>query len=258
MVIIMVGKVIFIGAGPGAPDLITIRGYETIQKADCIIYAGSLVNKKVLDNRKSDAEVYNSAELDLGEIINIMEEATSEDKLVARVHTGDPSIYGAIAEQIRLLNEKNIPYELIPGVSSVFGSAAALETELTLPEISQTVIITRPEGRTPKPKDESLESLASHHATMCIFLGVGMIDKVVSELTKNYPINTPVAVVKKATWPDQEIIKGTLENIVNKVKEANITKTARIIVGDVLNPGDFNDSKLYDATFAHEYRNSKK
>ena len=151
----MTGKVIFIGAGPGAPDLITVRGYQTIQKADCIIYAGSLVNKKVLDNRKSNAKVFNSAELNLNEIITIMEKATNENKLVARVHTGDPSIYGAIAEQIRLLKEKSIEYELIPGVSSVFGSAAALEKELTLPEISQTVIITRPEGRTPKPKDES-------------------------------------------------------------------------------------------------------
>ena len=254
----MTGKVIFIGAGPGAPDLITVRGYQTIQKADCIIYAGSLVNKKVLDNRKSDAKVFNSAELNLNEIITIMEKATNENKLVARVHTGDPSIYGAIAEQIRLLKEKSIEYELIPGVSSVFGSAAALEKELTLPEISQTVIITRPEGRTPKPKDESLASLASHHATMCIFLGVGMIDKVVSELSKNYPINTPVAVVKKATWPDQEIVKGTLKDIAIKVKQANITKTAMIIVGEVLNPIDFNDSKLYDATFAHEYRDSKK
>jgi precorrin-4/cobalt-precorrin-4 C11-methyltransferase len=254
----MVGKVIFVGAGPGAPDLITIRGYQTIQNADCIIYAGSLVNEEVLNNRKASATVYNSAELNLQEIINIMEKAVNENKLVARVHTGDPSIYGAIAEQIRLLKEKNIAYELIPGVSSVFGSAAALETELTLPEISQTVIITRPEGRTPKPKDESIESLAAHHATMCIFLGVGMIEKVVNELLKNYSMNTPVAVVKKATWPDQEIIKGTLRDIVIKVKKANITKTAMIIVGDVLNPGDFNDSKLYDSNFAHEYRNSKK
>ena len=251
-------KVVFIGAGPGAPDLITLRGYKVIEQADCIIYAGSLVNKEILENRKKDALVYNSAELNLDEIISIMEENIAKGKLVARVHTGDPSIYGAIAEQIRLLKEKHIEFEIIPGVSSVFGSAAALETELTLPEVAQTVIITRPEGRTPKPSKESLESLASHNATMCIFLGVGMIEEVVKELKKEYAPETPVAVVKKATWPDEEIIKGTLDNITEKVKKANITKTAMIIVSNVLGNEEFKDSKLYDASFAHEYRKNKK
>ncbi len=254
----MDGKVIFIGAGPGAPDLITVRGYKAIENADCIIYAGSLVNKDVLHNRKEEAKVYNSAELNLDEILEIMEKYTSQGKTVARVHTGDPSIYGAIAEQIRILKHKNIKYELIPGVSSVFASAAALETELTLPEISQTVIITRPEGRTPKPKKESLKSLATHNATMCIFLGVGMIDEVVEELTKEYPKETPVAVVKKASWPDQEIVEGTLENIAEKVKKANITKTAMIIVSNVLRNETFKESKLYDSKFTHEYRQAKK
>lgn len=250
----MKSKVIFIGAGPGDPDLITIKGQKAIEKADIIIYAGSLVNKDVLNVRKEDSVVYNSAVLNLDEIIEIIKEGISEDKLIARVHTGDPSIYGAIGEQIRELQNNNIDYEIIPGVSSVFGTASVLERELTLPEISQTVIITRPEGRTPKPKKESIASLSRHEATMCIFLGVGMIEKVIDELLVGYNENTPVAVVKKATWNDQEIIEGTLKDIVEKVKSANITKTAMIIVGDVLNPGEFTPSKLYDVNFKHEYR----
>ena len=231
----MKGKVIFIGAGPGDPDLITVKGRKVIEKADVIIYAGSLVNKEVLNPAKDDCEIHNSAYLNL-------------------VHTGDPSIYGAIGEQIRELKKHDIEYEIIPGVSSLFGTASVLEAELTLPEISQSVIITRPEGRTPKPEGESIASFSKHHATMCIFLGIGMIDKVVEELLEGYEKDTPIAVVKKATWKDQEIIKGTLDNIAQKVKDANITKTAMIIVGDVLDPGDFNPSKLYDKNFKHEYR----
>lgn len=250
----MKGKVIFIGAGPGDPDLITVKGRNAIEKADIIIYAGSLVNKDVLDVRKEDSVVYNSAVLNLDEIIEIIKEGINEGKVIARVHTGDPSIYGAIGEQIRELQNNDIEYEIIPGVSSVFGTASVLERELTLPEISQTVIITRPEGRTPKPKEESIASLSRHEATMCIFLGVGMIEKVVDELLVGYNENTPIVVVKKATWDDQEIIEGTLNDIVEKVKSANITKTAMIIVGDVLNPGDFTPSKLYDVNFKHEYR----
>jgi precorrin-4/cobalt-precorrin-4 C11-methyltransferase len=250
----MKGKVIFIGGGPGDPELLTIRGYKAIESADIIIYAGSLVNKKVLDHRKKDAEVYNSASLDLNEIITIIKKGIAKNKVIARVHTGDPSIYGAIGEQIRELKKENIDYEIIPGVSSVFASAAVLETELTLPEISQTVIITRPEGRTPKPKKESLSSLSKHNATMCIFLGIGMIGKVVDELKESYTEDTPIAIVNKASWEDQLIIKGTLKDIVEKVKKVNIKKTAMIIVGDVLNPGDFNPSKLYDSEFKHEYR----
>ena len=250
----MKGKVIFIGAGPGDPDLITVKGRSVIEKADVIIYAGSLVNPDVLSPARDDREIHNSAYLNLDETDAIITEAVNEGKLVARVHTGDPSIYGAIAEQIRELKKHDIEYEIIPGVSSLFGSASVLETELTLPEISQSVIITRPEGRTPMPDGESLASFSKHHATMCVFLGVGMIDKVVDELLVGYEKTTPVAVVKKATWPDQEIIRGTLDNIAQKVKDANITKTAMIIVGDVLDPGDFNPSKLYDKNFKHEYR----
>ena len=250
----MSSKVIFIGAGPGDPELLTVKGYKAIEKADVIIYAGSLVNKEVLNHRKETSQVYNSASLNLNEIIAIIEESVTNNKLVARVHTGDPSIYGAIGEQIVELKKRDIPFEIIPGVSSVFGTASVLEAELTLPEISQTVIITRPEGRTPKPKSESLKSLASHNATMCIFLGIGMIDKVVEELLEEYSEDTPVAVVKKATWEDQLIIRGTLKTIARKVKDNNITKTAMIIVGDVLDPGDFTPSKLYDKDFKHEYR----
>jgi precorrin-4/cobalt-precorrin-4 C11-methyltransferase len=256
----MNGQVIFIGAGPGDPELLTLKGYKAIENAEIIIYAGSLVNKEVLNHRKKDAKVYNSASLDLNEIISIIEEGISNNKTIARVHTGDPSIYGAIGEQIRELKTRNISYEIIPGVSSVFATAATLEAELTLPEISQTVIITRPEGRTPKPKEESLASLATHQATMCIFLGVGMIDKIVDELKsgyngkEGYNDNTPIAVVRKASWEDELIIRGTLANISEKVKKANITKTAMIVVGDVLSPGEFKASKLYDPDFKHEYR----
>ncbi|MDR0900744.1 MAG: precorrin-4 C(11)-methyltransferase [Methanobrevibacter sp.] len=250
----MEGKVIFIGAGPGDPELLTIAAYKSIKNADIIIYAGSLVNKEVLKDRKKDAKVYNSASLDLNEIIGIIEEGIADDKVIARVHTGDPSIYGAIGEQIRELKKRNIEYKIIPGVSSVFATAAALEVELTLPEISQTVIITRPEGRTPKPEKESLASLSKHQGTMCIFLGVGMIEKVVEELKEGYSENTPIAIVKKASWDDQEIIRGNLNNIAKKVKDANITKTAMIVVGDILEPGDFKASKLYDSDFKHEYR----
>jgi precorrin-4/cobalt-precorrin-4 C11-methyltransferase len=250
----MKGKVIFIGAGPGDPKLLTIKGYEAIKNADTIIYAGSLVNKEVLNHRQKDSKVYNSAKMDLNEIIEIVEKGVKNNKIIARVHTGDPSIYGAIGEQIRELKKRDIDFEIIPGVSSVFGSASALELELTIPEVSQTVIITRPEGRTPVPEKESISSLAQHNGTMCIFLGIGMIDKVVEDLKKGYSENTPIAVVKKATWADQEIIKGTLNDIAQKVKSAKITKTAMIIVGNVINPGDFNPSKLYDADFKHEYR----
>ena len=250
----MIGKVIFIGAGPGDPDLITVKGRKVIEKADVIIYAGSLVNKEVLSPSKKECEIHNSAYLNLEETIDIMAKAINEDKLVARVHTGDPAIYGAIGEQIRELKKLNIEYEIIPGVSSLFGTASVLEAELTIPEVSQSVIITRPAGRTPKKELESIRSFSKHNATMCIFLGISMIDKVVDELLEGYSEDTPVAVVKKATWPDQEIIKGSLKDIASKVKKANITKTAMIVVGDVLEPGDFTPSKLYDANFKHEYR----
>lgn len=252
----MKGKVVFIGGGPGDPELLTLKAYKIIKKADTIIYAGSLVNKEVLNEAKPDAQIYNSATLNLDEIIDIMEKETSKGHLVARVHTGDPSIYGAIGEQIEKLREKNINYEIIPGVSSLFAVSAALKSELTLPEVSQTVIITRPEGRTPKPDKEAIKYLAEHQATMCIFLGVQMIEEVAEELKTRYPADTPVAVVKKASWEDEEIVRGTLEDIAGKVKSAGLTKTAIIVVGRVLDPGEVTPSKLYDKGFSHEYRKS--
>ncbi len=250
----MKGKVVFIGGGPGDPELLTIKAYKIIKKADVIIYAGSLVNKEVLKEAKPGAKIYNSASLNLDEIIEIMEKETIKGHLLARVHTGDPSIYGAIGEQMQKLKERNIDYEIIPGVSSLFAVTAALESELTLPEISQTVIITRPQGRTPKPDRESIKYLAEHQATMCIFLGVQMIEQVVEELKTYYPADTPVAVVKKASWSDQQIVKGTLEDITKKVKKSNIKKTAIIVVGKVLDPGSITPSKLYNKDFSHEYR----
>ncbi|WP_424355689.1 precorrin-4 C(11)-methyltransferase [Methanobacterium sp. MBAC-LM] len=250
----MEGKVIFIGAGPGDPELLTVKGQNALKNADIIIYAGSLVNKEVLSVAKKTAEIYNSASMNLDEILEIMDTETKQGKVIARVHTGDPAIYGAIGEQIEFLRHNNIDFEIIPGVSSLFATAAALESELTLPEVSQTVIITRPEGRTPKPESESIKELSKHNATMCIFLGIQMIEKVVSDLLTHYPKDTPVAVVKKASWKDQMIVKGTLEDIASRVKEAGIEKTAIIVVGNVLNPGDITPSKLYDAEFTHEYR----
>jgi len=254
----MEGKVIFIGAGPGDPELLTVKGQNALKNADIIIYAGSLVNKEVLSVAKETAEIYNSASMNLDEILEIMDTQTKQGKIIARVHTGDPSIYGAIGEQIEFLRYNNINFEIIPGVSSLFATAAALESELTLPEVSQTVIITRPEGRTPKPESESIKGLAKHNATMCIFLGIHMIENVVSDLLTHYSEDTPVAVVKKASWNDQLIVKGTLNDIASKVKEAGIEKTAIIIVGNVLDPGDITPSKLYDAEFTHEYRKGRK
>lgn len=246
-------KVYFIGAGPGDPDLITVKGKKIVEKADIIIYAGSLVNKEIIDCHKKEAKVYNSASMNLEEVIEVIIDGVKEKKLVARVHTGDPSIYGAIREQMDILDDFNIEYEVIPGVSSFVASAAAIKKEFTLPDVSQTVICTRLEGRTPVPENESLELLASHKASMAIFLSVQMIETVVEKLMKHYERDTPVAVIQKATWPDQKIVMGTLENIAEKVKEENITKTAQILVGWFM--GDkYSKSKLYDKTFTHEYR----
>ena len=250
----MVGKVIFIGGGPGDPELLTIKAYNIIKKADVIIYAGSLVNREILKSAKDDCIIKNSASMNLDEILDLMEESVKKGNLVARVHTGDPSIYGAIGEQMEGLKHRKISFEIIPGVSSFFAAAAALETELTLPEVSQTVIITRPEGRTPKPSAEAISKLAEHQATMCIFLGVQMIEKVVSELLTHYKSTTPVAVVQKASWPDEKILRGTLNNISDKVKSSGITKTSMIVVGDVLDTEGITPSKLYDRGFTHEYR----
>ncbi|HMK54647.1 MAG TPA: precorrin-4 C(11)-methyltransferase [Methanobacteriaceae archaeon] len=248
------GRVVFIGAGPGDPELLTLKACRIIKKADVIIYAGSLVNPEVLAAHKADVEIFNSASMNLTEIIEVMVEATNQGLLVARVHTGDPSIYGAIAEQIQELKKKNIDFKIVPGVSSLFAAAAAVEAELTRPEVSQTVIITRPSGRTPKPESESIVNLAEHGATMCIFLGIQMIDKVVGQLKEHYSPNTPVVVVKRASWPDQEVVRGTLNDITGKVEKAGFTKTALIMVGAALGDAPITPSKLYHSDFSHEYR----
>lgn len=249
-------EVVFVGAGPGDPELITIKGQRAVEEADVIIYAGSLVNPEVLAKRKSGSAVHNSAEMTLDQVIGVMEDAIAQEKQVARVHTGDPSIYGAIREQIDRLDALGIPCRVIPGVSSFVASAAALRREFTLPDVSQTIICTRLEGRTPVPEAEQLEKLASHQASMAIFLSVQMIDEVVARLCKHYGSDTPVAIVEKATWPDQRIIQGTLADIGDKVREAGIRKTAQILVGRFL--GDqYSLSKLYDPTFTHEYRSAE-
>ncbi|MFQ5559808.1 MAG: precorrin-4 C(11)-methyltransferase [Nitrospinota bacterium] len=253
----MSDKVYFVGAGPGDPDLITVKGLKILQKADIIVYAGSLVNKEILKKAQQTAKIFNSAKMHLDEIARVMIDGFRSGKTVLRLQTGDTSLYGALAEQVERLNEQNIPYEVVPGVSSAFASIAALGGELTLPEITQTVIFTRIEGRTPVPDSERLASLARHHATICIFLSIKMIGKVVDELLSEYHPGTPVAVVYKASWPDQVTICGTLDNISEKVTEANITKTAMIIVGDVLSEeikkGN-TPSRLYCKEFGHDYR----
>jgi len=249
-------KVFFVGAGPGDPDLITVKGKKIVEKSDVVIYAGSLVPVEVVDCRKEDAQLYNSASMTLDEVLEVIEKSISDGKTVVRVHTGDPSIYGAIREQIDPLEEKGIKCEVIPGVSSFTASAAALRKEFTLPDVSQTVICTRMAGRTPVPEDEDLDKLASHRASMAVFLSVGMIDKVVDKLKKHYPGNTPVAVVQRASWPDEKIVLGNLNNIDEKVKKEDINKTAQILVGDFLG-NTYEKSKLYDKKFTHEYRKGK-
>ena len=249
-------KVYFVGAGPGDPDLITVKGKKIVTTADIIIYAGSLVPVAVIEDRKDSAVIYNSASMSLDEVIDVTVKGIKEGKMVARVHTGDPSIYGAIREQMDLLDKENIEYDVIPGVSSFVASAAAIKKEFTLPSISQTVICTRMEGRTPVPELEKLRDLASHQASMAIFLSVQKIEDVVNELLVHYKKTTPVAVVQRASWPDQKIVEGTLETIAELVKNEDISKTAQILVGDFL--GDkYELSKLYDPSFTHEYRKAK-
>ena len=249
-------KVYFIGAGPGDPELITVKGQRLIKEADVIIYAGSLVPREVIDCHKEGALVYNSATMTLEEVMDVTIDAVKNNKMVARVHTGDPSIFGAHREQMDILEENGIEFQVIPGVSSFLAAAGSLKKEFTLPDVSQTVICTRLAGRTPVPERESLESLASHRASMAIFLSVQMIDEVVEKLLTHYPIDTPVAVVQRATWKDEKKVIGTLATISDLVKKENITKTAQILVGDFL--GDrYSKSKLYDKTFTHEYRKGK-
>jgi precorrin-4/cobalt-precorrin-4 C11-methyltransferase len=245
----------FVGAGPGEPELITVKGRRLLDAADVVIYAGSLVNPALLDGIK--AEVFDSAAMDLDGIIEIMKKAAENDKIVVRLHTGDTSFYSAISEQIERLRGLDIAYEVIPGVSSAMAGAAILGQELTIPEISQTVIFTRMEGRTPVPASERLGALASHRATMAIFLSVGMIEKVRDELLQGYPGDTPVVIIEKATWPDQKVLRGAVRDLVGLVKDAGIKKTALIYVGESLRASEASlgkESKLYHKDFKHEYR----
>lgn len=245
--------IFFVGAGPGDPDLITIKGRKLLEEADVIIYAGSLVSERQLDYVREDAEIYNSAKMNLDEVIEVMKKAEKEKKTTVRLHTGDPGIYGAIMEQMRELDKLGIYYEVVPGVSSFSAANAAIKREMTLPGVSQTVIITRMAGRTPVPEKENLRELSKINASMAIFLSISMIEDVVKELSAGYKMSTPIAVVYKATWPDEKIVIGTLEDIVDKVRFENIGKQAMILVGDFID-SDFELSKLYDKHFETEYR----
>lgn len=246
--------VYFVGAGPGAEDLITVRGLNFIQNADVIIYAGSLVNPGLLKSAKDSCNIYNSAYMNLEEVIEVMVKAEEEGLMTVRLHTGDPAIYGAIREQMDELEKRKIEYEVCPGVSSLFGAAASLRAEYTLPEVSQSVIITRAEGRTSVPEKEKLPELAKHQATMILFLSSGLADKVKAELLEGgYVPDTPVAVVYKATWPEEKILWTTIEKLPEDMKKEEITKTALIVIGDVLG-NEYAKSKLYDAAFSTEFR----
>lgn len=246
----------FVGAGSGAVDLITVRGAGLLEKADVIIYAGSLVNPELLKYAHKDCRIYDSALMDLEEIIGVIKD--NADKEVVRLHTGDPSIYGAIKEQMDILDKEGILYDVCPGVSSMSGAAASLKAEYTLPGVSQSVIITRAAGRTEVPKGQELSELAKYGSTMVIFLSAGLNDKVSAELMEGgYPADTPVAVVYKATWPQEKIIRTTLSQMPKAMKDEGISKTALIIVGDVLGSG-YELSKLYDKDFETGFRKAGK
>lgn len=245
----------FVGAGPGAPDLITLRGAELVQKADVVIYAGSLVNPALLGLAKEGCAIYNSAEMTLEQVLDVMREAHGKGLDLVRLHTGDPCLYGAIREQMDQLDKLGIPWDDTPGVSSFCGAAAALGAEYTLPGVSQTVIITRMAGRTPVPERESLERLASHGASMAIFLSAGMQEQVQAALLAGgaYTEDTPAAIVYKATWPEEKIVRCTVGNLAAAGDEAGIWKTAIILVGGFLGQS-YQRSKLYDPGFTTEFR----
>ena len=250
-------QVYFVGAGPGDPDLITVKGRKLLEEADIVVYAGSLVNPAVLAVTPAGCEIHNSASMTLDEVIAVMKAGVEQGKKVVRLHTGDPSIYGAIQEQIDLLNKLEIRWQVVPGVSSFLAAAAALGQEYTLPGVSQTVIITRMEGRTPVPEKEQIRSLAAHQTTMCIFLSAHMFGELVQELLDGgYAADTPVAVVEKASWPEQRIFRGTLTTIADQLVAAGVSRTAMVIVGDVL-AREYEQSRLYAPEFGHMFREAK-
>lgn len=244
----------FVGAGSGAVDLITVRGKNLVDSADVVIYAGSLVNPDILSSCKEGCEIYNSAKMTLEEVIEVMENSEKAGKTTVRLHTGDPCLYGAIREQMDLLDEKKIAYEYCPGVSSFCGAAAALRTEYTLPDVSQSVVITRMEGRTPVPELEKIEEWARHKSTMVIFLSMGLLEQLEEKLMEGgYEKDTPAAIVYKATWPEEKVFPCTVSTIYKTAKENNITKTALVVVGKVLKC-TYERSKLYDPGFTTEFR----
>ncbi|MGO8684915.1 MAG: precorrin-4 C(11)-methyltransferase [Thermoleophilia bacterium] len=243
----------FVGAGPGDPELITVKGRRLLESADVVIYAGSLVPRTVLTWTRSSCVCHDSATLHLDEQVQLMVEAHAAGRQVVRLHTGDPSLYGAIGEQMRALDERGIAYAVVPGVSSFVAAAAALPAELTLPGVSQTVIITRQAGRTPVPAGQDLASLAAHRATMAVFLSAGHLAETVAALREHYPEQTTVAIVQRASWPEEKVVRGTLATIVAQAVAAGVERTAMILVGDVLrNEGQA--SLLYDRSFTHGYR----
>lgn len=249
--------VFFVGCGPGDPDLITIKAKKIIQKADVVVYSGSLIPEPILKLCKK-GKLYDASGLVREEIFDILYKNSKKDKLVVRLHDGDPSIYGAIREQIDNLKEKGISSIVVPGVTAFLASAAALETQLTLPGVTQTIIITRAESRTKVPKREKIAELAKHRATMIFYLSVHLISDIVKEALKGgYKKSTPVAVVFRASWKDQKIVKGTLENITKKIREEKINRTAIVIISDVIDSTNYEFSKLYDKKFSHGYRKSK-
>ncbi|MBO5452316.1 MAG: precorrin-4 C(11)-methyltransferase [Lachnospiraceae bacterium] len=250
--------VYFVGAGTGAVDLITVRGMHLLERADVIIYAGSLVNPELLQYAKKDCEIHNSAKLTLGEVLTVMQKAEAEGKCIVRLHTGEPSIYGAVREQMDELDRLKIPYESCPGVSACFGAAASLNLEYTLPGISQSLIITRMEGKTKVPERESIESFAAHQASMAIYLSTGMLKELSERLVAGgYRKETPAALIYKATWPEEEAYLCTIETLYDIAKAHGITKTALVLVGEVISHQNYKKSRLYAADFSTEFRQAK-
>ncbi len=245
----------FVGAGSGAPDLITVRGQRLLRRADVIIYAGSLVNPALLEEKKPECQVYNSAKMTLEEVLAVMKHANDEGKEIVRLHTGDPCIYGAIREQMDALDAWGIAYESCPGVSAFCGAASALNLEYTLPGVSQSVIITRMAGKTPVPERESIASFAAHQTTMVVFLSTGLLSELSRELIAGgYAPDTPAAIVYKATWPEEESYVCTVETLAQTAKEHGITKTALMIIGQAVLQGDYQRSLLYHPEFTTEFR----
>lgn len=252
-------KVYIVGAGPGDPDLITVKGLKVLQNADVVLYADSLVSEALIEAAKPDALVLKSAGMNLEEMVQVMADNVKAGKSVARVHTGDPAIYGAIFEQMKELKKQDIEYVIIPGVSSVFAAAAAAQVELTIPELTQTVILTRAEGRTPMPEKEDLKSIAAHHCTVCLYLSATLIKKVVREFYEaGWAEDAPVVVVYRASWPDEKVVRTTLGQLDDAMRTEGIRKQAMVIISkavdeNLLTEGNY-ESKLYDKTFTHGFR----